>query len=146
MREELEKQLVEKYPKIFVNVGSTPQQSPMAFGIETGDGWYNIIDKLCGNIQNYIDYTKSHREALLKKNPYNFPIPDEVAQVTADQVKEKFGTLRFYYTGGDAKIDGMARMAESMSAATCEKCGNVGKVRGKSWIYVSCDEHAREGD
>jgi hypothetical protein len=143
-----EQELTDKYPKIFKHAGCTPQQSPMAFGLEIGEGWYNIIDKLCGNIQNYIDYTKSHREALLKKNPYNFPIPDEVEQVIAEQVKEKFATLRFYYTGGDAKIDGMVRMAESMSAVTCEKCGNAGKVRRHraSWIYTSCDEHAREGD
>jgi hypothetical protein len=146
MKEELEKQLVEKYPKIFVNVGSTPRQSPMAFGIETGDGWYNIIDKLCGNIQNHIDYTNSQRESLLKSNPHNLPIPDEIEQVTADQIKEKFSTLRFYYSGGDTKIDGMVRMAESMSAVTCEKCGNVGKTRGKGWIYTACDEHAKENN
>ena len=48
----------------------------------------------------------------------------------ADQVKEKFGTLRFYYTGGDDRIDGMVRMAESMSAVTCETCGAPGKLRG----------------
>jgi outer membrane protein assembly factor BamA len=62
------------------------------------------------------------------------------------QVKEKYGTLRFYYDGGDEKIDGMVRMAEAMSAVTCEVCGNAGKFRGRGWYYTSCDEHAREED
>jgi hypothetical protein len=32
--------------------------------------------------------------------------------VQIDQVKEKFGTLRFYYSGGDAEVDGMVKFAE----------------------------------
>lgn len=32
--------------------------------------------------------------------------------VQIDQVKEKFGTLRFYYSGGDAQVDGMVKFAE----------------------------------
>jgi hypothetical protein len=146
MKEELEKQLVEKYPKIFANVGGDVRQTPMAFGIETGSGWYNILDKLCANIQGYTDATNERRAFLLDDNPYNVTIPDEVPQLVADQVKEKFATLRFYYTGGNDKIDGMVRMAESMSGVTCQTCGNVGRIRGKGWIYTSCDEHAKEGD
>jgi hypothetical protein len=66
--------------------------------------------------------------------------------VTLDQVKEKFGTLRFYYTGGDDIIDGMVRMAESMSGVTCEGCGNVGERRGGGWVRTICGpcEEARE--
>jgi hypothetical protein len=63
--------------------------------------------------------------------------------VTLDQVKEKFGTLRFYYSGGDDSIDGMVRMAESMSAVTCEECGIPGRIRHGGWISTLCDEHAR---
>jgi pyruvoyl-dependent arginine decarboxylase (PvlArgDC) len=58
--------------------------------------------------------------------------------VTLDQVKEKFGTLRFYYTGGDEHISGMVRMAESMSAVTCESCGNPGEQTRGGWIKTTC--------
>lgn len=61
-----------------------------------------------------------------------------VPQVTVDQVKEKFGTLRFYYTGGDDHINGMVRMAESMSGCTCEECGNPATTGGQGWIRTIC--------
>jgi hypothetical protein len=70
-------------------------------------------------------------------------VPDSIPQVTLDQVKEKFGTLRFYYSGGDDIIDGMVSMAESMSAVTCEECGDPGTLRGKNWIYTACDTHTK---
>jgi hypothetical protein len=72
------------------------------------------------------DYIKDRCEELMK-NPLR-DVPELIPQVTLDQVKEKFGTLRFYYTGGDDVIDGMVRMAESMSGTTCEGCGNVAET------------------
>lgn len=74
------------------------------------------------------------------------PVPESIPQVTLDQVKEKFGTLRFYYSGGDDTIDGMVRLAESMSGVTCEECGNIGERRGGGWIHTFCTpcEQARE--
>ena len=35
----------------------------------------------------------------------------------------------------------MVRMAESMSAVTCETCGNLGQQRGGGWIRTLCDHH-----
>jgi hypothetical protein len=70
--------------------------------------------------------------------------PPACQQVVVSQVKEKFGTLRFYYHGGDKVVDGMVRMAESMSAVTCEECGNSGERRGGGWIITLCDTHAKE--
>jgi hypothetical protein len=73
-------------------------------------------------------------------------VPESIPQVTLDQVKEKFGTLRFYYTGGDDIIDGMVQMAEGMSGVTCEGCGNVGERRGGGWVHTYCEpcEEKRE--
>jgi hypothetical protein len=70
------------------------------------------------------------------------PVPEPVEQVVATQVKEKFGTLRFYYNGGDGVVRGIERMAESMSAVTCETCGAPGKSRSGGWIQTLCDTHA----
>ena len=71
-------------------------------------------------------------------------LPDVVPQVTLDQVKEKFGTLRFYYSGGDDTIRGMVRMAESMSSVTCEECGKPGTSTSGGWIKTVCKEHGGE--
>lgn len=143
MREELDKQLCEKYPKIFQDRDKPMTETCMCWGFSHGDGWYNIIDKLCSNIQGHIDWRNSQREILLKDNPYNRPIRDEVPQVVAEQVKEKFGTLRFYYRGGDDYIDGLVSMAESMSGVTCEECGKPGSTGGKGWISTRCEEHRK---
>jgi virulence-associated protein VapD len=70
-------------------------------------------------------------------------VPDFVEQLTADQIKEKFGTLRFYVTGGDEYTDGVVRMAEAMSGVTCETCGKPGKTGGKGWIRTTCEEHSK---
>jgi hypothetical protein len=65
-------------------------------------------------------------------------VPESIPQVTLDQVKEKFGTLRFYYTGGDDYISGMVSLAESMTGVTCEECGNGGERRGGGWVHTYC--------
>lgn len=129
MREELDKLLTEKYPKMAVNRYASETETCMCWGFAVGDGWFNIIDQLMGNIQHHIDWKEK------QGNP--------IEQVTLDQVKEKFGGLRFYYTGGDDYISGLVSMAESMSEVTCETCGAPGKRQGKGWIRTTCEEHAR---
>ena len=126
MKPELQKQLVEKYPKIFGEVGSTPQQSCMAFGIECGDGWYWLIDQLCKELQFNID-----------KNGQ--------AQIVAAQVKEKFGGLRFYIGSGSDEQFAAIHLAETMSYTICELCGTtegVGQTEG--WISSLCEKCAKE--
>jgi len=132
MRQELDKLLCERYPKMMINRNKDMKETCMCWGFECGDGWFTILDELMGNIQHHIDW-KNRKEEL-------------VAQVTLDQVKEKFGKLSLYYTGGDDVIDGMVRMAEAMSGVTCEGCGNVGERRGGGWIHTYCEpcEEKRE--
>jgi hypothetical protein len=144
MKEELDKQLCEKYPNIFVNRHGDMRTTAMCWGFECGDGWYNIIDQLCNNIQHHIDWRNKQRKLLLENNPHNMNIPDEVAQVVATQVKEKFGTLRFYYEGGDDVIHGIVSMAESMSGVTCDICGNPGTQTRGGWIRTLCEEHKKK--
>jgi hypothetical protein len=130
MKKELDEQLCQKYPLIFANRHRPMNETAMCWGFDCGDGWFNILDQLCLNIQYYIEW-KNKKETV-------------VEQVVADQVKEKFGTLRFYYSGGDEHIAGMVAMAESMSGVTCEDCGKPGRSRGVGWITTVCDEHAEE--
>jgi hypothetical protein len=59
-----------------------------------------------------------------------------------DQVKEKFGVLRFYFSNGDDDAAGMVQFAEWLSGVTCEACGNtdtdtIGSTT-KGWIKTCC--------
>ena len=184
MNEELDKKLCEKYPKIFRNRHGDPTQTAMCFGPECGDGWYNILDMLCGNIQWHIDQTRNQKAEALRYNramrkvmktgdntalvnyynklytteyaieqaekdvagkTYKFKaVIDECPQVAAIQVKEKFGTLRFYVTGGDTITDHLISFAEGMSGVTCEECGAPGTRNSGGWIKVRCEKHTKE--
>lgn len=130
MSPELDEQLCKKYPKIFVNRNASMQETAMCWGFDCGDGWYELINHLCSEIQWHLD-----------KNAKK-----DTPQFVCDQVKEKFGTLRFYGHGGDEKIWAFIWFAESYSGKICETCGKPGKRRGSGWIYTACDEHTREED
>lgn len=130
MSPEKDRLLCEKYPKIFKDRDGSIMETAMAWGFGCGDGWFNLLDVLCGEIQRHIDWK-------LKKD-----LPEEEKeglQVVASQVKEKFGTLRFYYYGGDETISGMVDVVESLSSRVCEDCGCPGKERGGGWIRTLCD-------
>jgi hypothetical protein len=174
MKQELDKLLCEKYPKMMVNRNLHMTETCMCWGFECGDGWFNILDQLMGNIQHHIDWKVKQRESAIKYNEMvtqcqagNFDLfetdhlslsqeykdkrlgeiiaggrrelTETVPQVTLDQVKEKFGTLRFYYSGGDDYISGLVSMAESMSGVICESCGNTGERKGGGWIKTICE-------
>ena len=147
MKQELDALLCEKYPKMMVNRNRSMMETTMYWGFECGDGWFNILDQLMGNIQHHIYWKERQREVAIRFNSKAASgemreVPEEISQVTVDQVKEKFGTLRFYYTGGDDYIDGLVSMAESMSGVTCETCGNPGKSTGGGWIKTVCEAHS----
>jgi hypothetical protein len=148
MKKELDEALCAKYPKIFAQRHSSVTETAMCWGFECGDGWYQILDSLCGQIQHHIDWSHKNKEYDLKWNSENpaeqRPVREPVPQVVAVQVKEKFGGLRFYYEGGNEQIYGMVRMAESWAANTCEECGNPGSTRGGGWIRTLCDKHEEE--
>jgi hypothetical protein len=152
MTPELDQHIREKYPLIF------SQNCEMS----VNDGWFDIIDSLCANIQSRIDNSADRRKWAIQWNDrVNDPdydwsdkasfikreereVPELVEQVVATQIKEKFGTLRFYYNGGDEYISGLVAMADSMSGRICEDCGKPGKRTSGGWIRTLCDEHAHE--
>ena len=115
------KRLEETYPKMFANRYG---------GVAVGTGWWPIIESLCANIQSHIDWK-------IKQSV-------DIAQVEVEQIKEKFGGLRFYYSGGDDEISGMVRMAEAWADVACEECGAAGKRRFGGWIRTLCDAHEAE--
>ena len=56
------------------------------------------------------------------------------------QIKEKFGTLRFYCTVG-LEPEGLYSLVDAMEFASgfiCERCGEAGKSVGYGWIKTAC--------
>ena len=135
MKDELDNQLCEKYPKIFKMRNASMIETAMCWGFP-GDGWYNIIDSACKIIQHHVDW-KRKVEPFASMTDEEF---DEIHQPVAAQVKEKFGGLRFYVDNADDYTTGVIALAESMSYKTCETCGAPGKQTGRGWIRTLCDE------
>lgn len=111
MSPELSQQLRARYPAILEYIQR----------VSCGDGWFDLIDALCANLQ-----------AATKHGGQ---------QVVASDLKEKYGALRFYHCGVNDEQDGMIELAEAFSKRICEVCGSRGRLRGNGWITTRCDAH-----
>lgn len=62
------------------------------------------------------------------------------------QVKEKFGGLRFYIGSASVKVHRRINVAENRSFKICIVCGSSKDVRstGGSWIEYACAKHRGE--
>lgn len=166
MNQELQEKLYRKYPGIFRQKDLSMKETCMCWGLACGDGWYNIIDTLCAHLQYFVDepnnqillYTKWLNEAQKKEDNkkeikrYQDYIEKEskhvIPQLEASQVKEKYGTLRFYLSGYPsndkvhAKVSEAISFAESMSACICELCGNPGELNAPQgrWLSTRCND------
>lgn len=141
MTPELEQTLYDKYPAIFeLRNGSKPIE-PISFGIECGDGWYNIILALCESIDGELQHNE---RSIRYAEKHGKTPPERIGPIHIEQVKEKFGELRFYVYQTTPDIEGMVRMAERMSIKTCEVCGCPGKLRSGGWVRTLCDKHHGE--
>ncbi|PZM85122.1 MAG: hypothetical protein DKT66_02790 [Candidatus Melainabacteria bacterium] len=127
MKQELDDALVRDFPNLYADRKS--DQSPFYWGFECGDGWEPLLRKLSAEI-----------EAIIVSMPEK-----ERKKYRVKQVKEKFGTLRFYMGIAHDGIRAAIDRAEQESAVTCECCGkpgSSGSVGG--WLSVLCDEHRAE--
>lgn len=113
--------LTKKYAPLFT--GADPRHPYPMFGIECGTGWYDILEKLCAKITKELNGLST----------------EERGQCYVLQVKEKFGTLRFYMAGETDAMSTAIREAEQETAKTCELCGKPGKIRNDGWVTVRCD-------
>lgn len=108
--------LQKRFPKFFVDLWGDPKETCLAFGIETRDGWYGLIESLCERIG---------------EAPPEFKFT---------QIKEKFGLLRIYSRGGTVETNGLIDSAENASRWVCEVCGGTNHVStgGTGWITTLC--------
>jgi hypothetical protein len=110
----------------------------MYWGVETGDGWESIIREACSKAEPLIaKWIEDHKNDA----DFNKDFSPRFAQI-----KEKFGTLRLYFTTYPEGFDEIEIEAEKKSETTCEQCGKTGKTRGQGWYYTSCGEHAQDED
>lgn len=128
---ELDKALVRDFPNLYRDRGKHYNESCMYWGFECGDGWEPLIRELSAEL-----------EKIILELP-----PDYREEVRASQVKEKFGTLRFYMSRHIDSMDEHINKAEYKSAITCEMCSRPGTLRKGSWYKTLCDgcEEKRNG-
>lgn len=123
MNIELDKKLCSTYPEIFRDRFADKQTTAMCWGFECGPGWYKLIDGLCRDIMQ-----------VCRETGCEPPV--------ATQVKEKYGTLRFYVQSATDEVYKLIDLAEELSSTYCEECGLPGKIRKGGWIRTLCDHHA----
>lgn len=134
-KDEFDKMMCAKYPKMFKNRFKPMTETCMCWGFDIGPGWYKIIEETCGKLQ-------------LLSDAFGL-------QAVAAQIKEKFGTLRFYFDIEDADVVSKTKeerkiaadimydivtRAEEETAYTCEACGERGTLRGTGWVVTLCDK------
>jgi len=96
-------------------------------GFEVADGWFELIHNLSSKLEALI-------LKLQQENP-DEPLPCVV------QVKEKFGTLRFYLSSSTDEMESLINEAEELSSRTCDQCGLPGVQTSSGWIRVRCNRH-----
>ena len=100
MREELDKKLVEKYPRIFKNRYGDMRETCMVWGFP-GDGWYLLIDRLCALIENHIENKESSEKRKADMNEIK----------TALRAGDDSKFEEYYKTfGNEFKVEAKARL------------------------------------
>jgi len=139
MNEENTEKLFKRFDFFYPETPIT--QSLMAFGFECGDGWFQLIWNLCENIE------KELQKGLKKTDPKKRTkdLLRGAHKFRVSQVKEKFGTLRFYVDSTTDKIFKFIQKAENKSSKICESCGaDADLVSKESWLATLCTDCARK--
>ena len=135
MHEELEAKLVKDFPLIYGQRETTHEgQQSFVVSFECGDGWFSILYNISAGFQTMLNEKK-------------------LTKVSVQQVKQKFGELRYYCIydiaecdkATEATIEQEARAILAFADAStqiCETCGMPGKIRSDSgWLSTACDVH-----
>jgi hypothetical protein len=138
MEEKLQLELVKKYPKILKDFRGDPKSTCMAWGFECGDGWFSLLNTCMEKLQYFCNICSQHGNEI---------------QVVANQIKEKYGSLRFYYRiEGSNKIEtsiieDIVSEAEDQSENTCEISGKPGNLCVRhGWYKTLSYEEARKNE
>lgn len=122
MKEELDKALVKDFPNLYKDRYGDMSKTCMVWGFP-GDGWEPLIRKVSAKLEKLI-----------------LDLPEDVrGECCASQVKEKFGTLRFYMSSSNKEMEEAINEAEAESAVTCEHCSAPGTLRQANWWHTFCN-------
>ena len=126
---ELTENLYTSFPHLYCNRHKSMDERSMAWGFECGDGWFQLLFDLS---QELIVYQAEHPELVLG----------------VEQVKTKFGALRFNLSGGDATTEKMIEAVCQRASVTCELTGKPGQLcenpARRFSSMVLCPEKATE--
>jgi len=100
-------------------------------GCACGDGWFTLIFLACNSI------VVSARKAGIDKDSPEYPV--------MLQIKEKFGALEMYCSGGESigkEIFAITATARRMSLEKCEICGEAGGeiTKPNGYIQTLCEK------
>lgn len=98
----------------------TRETFPFLCHLAISDGWSDLIIAMCGMLT----------EAGLPPG------------YQCSQIKEKYGTLRWYDDGNDERINDIVEAGENLSGHICDTCGAPGREREGGWVSTKCDQHA----
>lgn len=94
---------------------------------ELNKPFYKFVEKFREQSHKYVAFNKIY-----------------VKPVKINQIKEKFGGLRFYYSGGDSQVAGMVFFAEYLCSKTCEVSGESGELCTRGAWYKTLSPNLRE--
>lgn len=111
MKIELQSYLKKKFPELY----------PSDFSFECNDGWFRILLWLSRYLEMYV----TQQNDMAKVNPQYY---QPVKPIVARQIKQKFGTLRFYCEGGNEHTKTIINYTEFISGYVCEETGNTDDI------------------
>jgi hypothetical protein len=118
--------LMQAHPRLFRIPSGRPDAAQGYPNCE--EGWRDLLERCCARIETALA---------------------EGGALRVLQIKQKFGALRFYWSGhlpdaAEAKVDEAIALAAARSACTCEICGAEGRLHNRGgWLATACPEHAK---
>ncbi len=104
----------------------------------------DILSRFQSGFPAIIDCEHGWNEIIANCHQELKTIDDEY---TIAQIKEKFGTLKYYFSSSNPSLYkqmcGVVSKYEKMSSSTCELCGSPGATRNSGYIKTLCNEHAK---
>lgn len=102
-------------------------------GVSCPEGWYELVRDLSSKLE----------PMMLEYNTSLIP-EDAAFELFVNQVKSKFGGLRFYVSSGTDEMYELINEAEQASYSICEYCGKPGtQETANVWVTTCCPEHSR---